>query len=539
MLATLRVRSARNFPSLSIASSPSVTIVAALRVGQERFAAIRCPLHRPSQLARRIAGQHVLGIEERLHAEAAADIGRDDAEFRRFGLEHRAEQVLDQPAALRVGVQRPAIGGRIVVGDRGARFHGCDDDAVVHHCQAGDVRGRGEQRIGRRLVADLPVERDVALHVRPDEWRGGVGDVRQIGDRRLHVVVHRHQFGRVARGRGGFGDDERDGVADMAHGAVGERQMRRVRHVGAVAVLHRRGAGQRADAVGVQVGRGIDCLNPGDRCCRLGVDRAEFRRGVRAAQHDTVQHARQHDIVGVAPVRPSAGAGPPRGGQTGRGRTWSWTLSPGLVCGSAAKHARSGRERPRAMQDRRLCVLNAGSSSLKFAVYGVADSALHRLQSGEVEKIGGEGRLLIATADGKPTHDSMVTTKDHADALAMLAGLPDGPLDRQGLMGFGHRVVHGGPDLDAPRGGRRRGARAHRGPGAARAAAQSARRGRVEGVVRAVSGSASRGVLRHGIPSRPSGCGGSICDSRCALPRGCAALRLSRAVLRIHRRCLG
>jgi acetate kinase len=102
------------------------------------------------------------------------------------------------------------------------------------------------------------------------------------------------------------------------------------------------------------------------------------------------------------------------------------------------------------MQDRRLCVLNAGSSSLKFAVYGVADSALHRLQSGEVEKIGGEGRLLIATADGKPTHDSTVSTKDHAAALALLAAMPDGPLEKQGLMGFGHRVVHGGPDLDAP-----------------------------------------------------------------------------------------
>ena len=102
------------------------------------------------------------------------------------------------------------------------------------------------------------------------------------------------------------------------------------------------------------------------------------------------------------------------------------------------------------MQDRRLCVLNAGSSSLKFAVYGVADSTLRRLQSGEVEKIGGEGRLLIATADGKPTHDSMVNTKDHAAALAMLAAIPDGPLEKQGLMAFGHRVVHGGPDLDAP-----------------------------------------------------------------------------------------
>jgi acetate kinase len=102
------------------------------------------------------------------------------------------------------------------------------------------------------------------------------------------------------------------------------------------------------------------------------------------------------------------------------------------------------------MQDRHLCVLNAGSSSLKFAVYGVTDSEVHRLQSGEVERIGREGRLLITTADGQPLHDRMVTTKDHASALAMLAGLPDGPLEKTGLIGFGHRVVHGGPDLAAP-----------------------------------------------------------------------------------------
>ena len=57
------------------------------------------------------------------------------------------------------------------------------------------------------------------------------------------------------------------------------------------------------------------------------------------------------------------------------------------------------------------------------------------LQSGEVERIGGEGRLLINTADGKPVYDRMVTTKDHAAALAMLAGLPDGPMEKRGLIG--------------------------------------------------------------------------------------------------------
>ena len=35
-------------------------------------------------------------------------------------------------------------------------------------------------------------------------------------------------------------------------------------------------------------------------------------------------------------------------------------------------------------------------------------------------------------------------------ALDALAAVPDGPLSRSGLVGFGHRVVHGGPDMTAP-----------------------------------------------------------------------------------------
>ncbi len=63
--------------------SPSGDVVAALRVGQERLAALRRPFHRAAELARGVAGQHVLGIQEQLHAEAAADIRRDDAELLR------------------------------------------------------------------------------------------------------------------------------------------------------------------------------------------------------------------------------------------------------------------------------------------------------------------------------------------------------------------------------------------------------------------------------------------------------------------------
>ena len=102
------------------------------------------------------------------------------------------------------------------------------------------------------------------------------------------------------------------------------------------------------------------------------------------------------------------------------------------------------------MPRRRLCVLNAGSSSLKFAVYAIEDGALRRDESGEVERIGGTGRLIVSAADGKTVHEQEVAAPDHAAALALLAAVPDGPLAAAGLAGFGHRVVHGGPDLAAP-----------------------------------------------------------------------------------------
>ena len=92
-----------------------------------------------------------------------------------------------------------------------------------------------------------------------------------------------------------------------------------------------------------------------------------------------------------------------------------------------------------------LSVLNAGSSSLKFAVYRVAaDRTLEQTQTGAIEGIGGSARLRVGKTD------QPVTAHDHAEALAALAAAPDGPLNAPGLIGFGHRVVHGGPDLREP-----------------------------------------------------------------------------------------
>lgn len=93
--------------------------------------------------------------------------------------------------------------------------------------------------------------------------------------------------------------------------------------------------------------------------------------------------------------------------------------------------------------DRRIVVLNTGSSSLKFAAYPLTPEA-PSLLSGQVSGIGGQAHLKI---NGETSHDGAITAADPHAAMQVLADLPDGPLSGD-IAAFGHRIVHGGPDLD-------------------------------------------------------------------------------------------
>jgi acetate kinase len=92
--------------------------------------------------------------------------------------------------------------------------------------------------------------------------------------------------------------------------------------------------------------------------------------------------------------------------------------------------------------DRRIVVLNAGSSSLKFAAYPM-DAEAPPLLSGAVEAIGGSAMLEI-TGSEKPIP---VAAADPHAAMQALEALPNGPVAGE-IAAFGHRIVHGGPDLD-------------------------------------------------------------------------------------------
>ena len=98
-------------------------------------------------------------------------------------------------------------------------------------------------------------------------------------------------------------------------------------------------------------------------------------------------------------------------------------------------------------------VLNAGSSSLKFAEYERPDDvSLELVAKGQVEGIGTGPRLSAKDAAGEILVDTELGTgvSDASGALDELAAWLRSRFDREALAAIGHRVVHGGPDYDRP-----------------------------------------------------------------------------------------
>jgi len=100
-----------------------------------------------------------------------------------------------------------------------------------------------------------------------------------------------------------------------------------------------------------------------------------------------------------------------------------------------------------------ILVINAGSSSVKFQVFGVdRDASLARLVKGQMDGIGARPRLR-AEANDKTVLINKQYTRDKVPDVAA-AIVETGSWLRQNqkfnLIAIGHRVVHGGPDFDRP-----------------------------------------------------------------------------------------
>lgn len=102
---------------------------------------------------------------------------------------------------------------------------------------------------------------------------------------------------------------------------------------------------------------------------------------------------------------------------------------------------------------RHVLTLNAGSSSLKFALYRLGGGDAELVASGQVERIGSDGILRARGAAGEGLAGRGLgagEAADHASAVrAVLAFLKETFPEAEVAI-VGHRIVHGGPDFDAP-----------------------------------------------------------------------------------------
>jgi acetate kinase len=100
-----------------------------------------------------------------------------------------------------------------------------------------------------------------------------------------------------------------------------------------------------------------------------------------------------------------------------------------------------------------ILVVNAGSSSIKFALYPIArsDDDKTPVYSGEIEGIGDVARLRVQDAGDKRVEDSAIDgSVTHHVALSVLLKWIAKNSDGIELAAAGHRVVHGGREFTGP-----------------------------------------------------------------------------------------
>ena len=272
-------------------------VVAAVRVGEEGLAALGGPLDRAPDAPARPDERRLFRVQKNLRAEAPAHIGRYHAHLvlRKPEDEGRHQQPLDVWVLARhvqgVRIVRARIGGIC-----GARLDGVRNQPIVDQREPRDVRRLFEGRIHRAGIADRPGVAEVigrlAVH-RSLAARCGFG----VTHNRQRLVIHLDEARSRLGLRPGFGDHQGDLLAGIAHGAFGEHRMLRLLHRTAIGRLDQPAAGQATDSCEVLAGEHGQHARCGARRC--GIDRADLRVRVRAAQEAGVALVRQRNVVGV------------------------------------------------------------------------------------------------------------------------------------------------------------------------------------------------------------------------------------------------
>jgi acetate kinase len=97
-----------------------------------------------------------------------------------------------------------------------------------------------------------------------------------------------------------------------------------------------------------------------------------------------------------------------------------------------------------------ILTLNAGSSSLKFALFDIADGGVRLAVKGEAEKLDSAPHFTAEDAQGKSLADESWAGASFDAVIGKILDWATSHLGRDRLVAVGHRMVHGGPDHAAP-----------------------------------------------------------------------------------------
>jgi acetate kinase len=97
-----------------------------------------------------------------------------------------------------------------------------------------------------------------------------------------------------------------------------------------------------------------------------------------------------------------------------------------------------------------ILTLNAGSSSLKFALFDIADGGVRLAVKGEAEKLDSAPHFMAEDAQGKSLADESWAGASFDAVIGKILDWATSHLGRDRLVAVGHRMVHGGPDHAAP-----------------------------------------------------------------------------------------
>ena len=99
-----------------------------------------------------------------------------------------------------------------------------------------------------------------------------------------------------------------------------------------------------------------------------------------------------------------------------------------------------------------ILVVNAGSSSVKFQIFGIERGTPRRLIKGQLDGIGTRARLSAERSDKSSLIDKTYASNEVGDVPAAIATVASWLRATQSLnlLAVGHRVVHGGAKYDRP-----------------------------------------------------------------------------------------